>query len=53
MQVTKIPGFEKRAQLYAAKAYCNQIYKGGAYEDLKEVIFLALADHIMFPGKTA
>ncbi|WP_082068222.1 PD-(D/E)XK nuclease family transposase [Rickettsia endosymbiont of Ixodes pacificus] len=27
MQVSKHPGFEKRAQLYAAKAYSRQIIK--------------------------
>lgn len=53
MQVTKTIGFEKRAQMYAARAYCNQLNKGGKYETLKEVIFLALADHIMFPDKKA
>lgn len=53
MQVTKTEGFERRAQLYAAKAYCSQIRKGGDYADLKEVIFLALTDHIMFPGKAS
>ncbi|MEK7654947.1 MAG: Rpn family recombination-promoting nuclease/putative transposase [Pseudomonadota bacterium] len=52
MQVTKTIGFEKRAQLYAAKAYCNQLNKGGKYETLKEVVFLALADHMMFPKKS-
>lgn len=53
MQVTKTIGFEKRAQMYAARAYCNQLNKGDKYETLKEVIFLALADHIMFPNKEA
>ena len=51
MQVAKTTGFEKRAQYYASKAYCSQIHVGGAYHKLKEVIFLAIADYIMFPKK--
>ncbi len=53
MQVAKERGFEKRAQYYAAKAYISQSHKGGTYGDLKEVIFLAIADYVMFPGKEA
>lgn len=44
MQVTNTRGFEKRAQYYASKAYVNQMKKGEQYEDLKEVIFLAIVD---------
>ena len=58
MQVSKHKGFEKRAQFYAAKAYSQQIikedenHKGMAvYAKLKGVIFLAIADFIMFPDK--
>jgi predicted transposase/invertase (TIGR01784 family) len=51
MQVASHKGFEKRAQYYAAKAYISQMNKGGQYENLKEVIFLAIADFIMFPNK--
>jgi len=51
MQVTNTRGFEKRAQYYAAKAYVNQMKKGERYEDLKEVIFLAIVDFVMFPDK--
>ena len=51
MQVAKTAGFEKRAQYYASKAYCCQVHVGGAYHTLKEVIFLAIADYIMFPEK--
>jgi predicted transposase/invertase (TIGR01784 family) len=51
MQVAKTKGFEKRAQYYASKAYSGQINQGGKYETLKEVIFLAIADFVMFPGK--
>jgi predicted transposase/invertase (TIGR01784 family) len=53
MQVAKEKGFEKRAQYYASKAYISQANSGGAYHDLKEVIFLAIADFIMFPQKSA
>src|ERR1700719_4841679 len=53
MQVAKEKGFEKRAQYYASKAYISQANKGGEYHDLKEVIFLAISDFVMFPQKTA
>ncbi|OZG31507.1 MULTISPECIES: Rpn family recombination-promoting nuclease/putative transposase [Rickettsieae] len=58
MQVSKHKGFEKRALYYAAKAYSQQIleedeeYKGMAvYAKLKGVIFLAIADFMMFSDK--
>ena len=52
MQVAQSKGFEKRAQYYAAKAYIAQMDKGDQkYYNLKEVIFLAIADFIMFPDK--
>ena len=60
MQVSQHKGFEKRAQLYAAKAYSQQIIKEdenhkklAVYAKLKGVIFLAIADFIMFPDKEA
>ncbi len=53
MQVAKEKGFEKRAQYYASKAYISQANNGGEYHDLKEVIFLAISDFVMFPKKTA
>jgi predicted transposase/invertase (TIGR01784 family) len=53
MQVAKEKGFEKRAQYYASKAYISQAVKGGEYHDLKEVIFLAISDFVMFPQKSA
>ena len=56
MQVSRHGGFEKRAQLYAAKAYSRQIIKEdehhkklAVYAKLKGVIFLAIADFVMFP----
>lgn len=58
MQVGEHKGFEKRAQFYAAKAYSQQILKEdenhkklAVYAKLKGVIFLAIADFIMFPDK--
>ena len=55
MQVAPTKGFEKRAQYYAAKAYSRQLNKGheedGRYHNLKEVIFIAIADCIIFEGK--
>lgn len=53
IQVAKEKGFEKRAQYYAAKAYSSQTHVGGAYADLKEIIFLAISNFIMFPNKEA
>lgn len=55
MQVAPSKGFEKRAQYYAAKAYSRQLNKGnnedGKYVNLKEVIFIAIADCVLFPEK--
>ncbi|GFT70881.1 hypothetical protein TNCV_4163631 [Trichonephila clavipes] len=44
MQVAKTKGFEKHVQYYAAKAYSRQADKGVQYHDLKEIIFIAIAD---------
>ncbi len=52
MQVAKTKGFEKRAQYYAAKAYSRQADKGDQYHNLKEIIFIAIADCILFPNKS-
>lgn len=51
MQVAKVAGFEKRAQYYAAKAYASQPNEGETYNNLKEVIFLAITEYVMFPNK--
>lgn len=52
MQVADTLGFEKRAQYYAAKAYSRQLNKGDSkYQNLKEVIFIAIADCVLFPNK--
>jgi predicted transposase/invertase (TIGR01784 family) len=53
MQVAKTKGFEQRAQYYAAKAYGRQANIGDKYHRLKEVIFIAIADCIIFPEKLA
>ena len=52
MQVAKVGGFEKRAQYYAAKAYSSQPREGDSYKELKEVVFLAITEYIMFPDKS-
>jgi predicted transposase/invertase (TIGR01784 family) len=55
MQVAPTKGFEKRAQYYAAKAYSRQLNRGsdedGKYSSLKEVIFIAISDSIIFKDK--
>lgn len=49
MQVDFEPGFEKRAQYYAAKTYIQQREKGIEYKDLKQVTFLAITNYTLFP----
>jgi predicted transposase/invertase (TIGR01784 family) len=51
MQVAKEKGFEKRAQYYASKAYTSQMDIKAEFHTLKAVIFVAIADFIMFPKK--
>ena len=51
MQVAKEKGFEKRAQYYAAKAYANQANVKGKYENLKEIVFIAISEFVMFKDK--
>ncbi|MGL9717934.1 MAG: Rpn family recombination-promoting nuclease/putative transposase, partial [Wolbachia sp.] len=53
MQVARVSGFEKRAQFYASKAYSSQASVGSKYQDLKEVIFIAITDFVLFPKKAA
>ncbi|MGL4540198.1 MAG: Rpn family recombination-promoting nuclease/putative transposase [Candidatus Rhabdochlamydia sp.] len=52
MQVTHSKGFEKRAQHYAAKVYSEQAKVGAKYQNLKEIIFIAISDCIIFPKKS-
>jgi len=51
MQVVEGEGFVKRAQYYAAKAYSSQLKVAEKYNDLKEIIFLAITNFVMFPEK--
>ena len=53
MQVARTTGFEKRAQYYAAGAYFSQAGIGDKYHGLKEVIFIAITDFVLFPKKAA
>ncbi|XWN34698.1 MAG: Rpn family recombination-promoting nuclease/putative transposase [Roseivirga sp.] len=53
MQVAHTEGFIKRAQYYASRAFSKQLLRGGGYEGLKEVIFLAITDFVLFPEKEA
>lgn len=50
MQVHWEPRFEKRAQYYAAKTYTQQREKKVDYKDLKQVTFLAITNHTLFPN---
>ncbi|APR98601.1 Rpn family recombination-promoting nuclease/putative transposase [Wolbachia endosymbiont of Folsomia candida] len=49
MQLARDKGFEKRAQLYAAKAYSRQLDRSGNYVDLKKVFFIAISNCNLFP----
>ncbi len=51
MQIARSKGFEKRAQYYAAKAYSRQSNEGDKYYQLKEVVFIAIANCILFKDK--
>ncbi|MGL5626577.1 MAG: Rpn family recombination-promoting nuclease/putative transposase [Candidatus Rhabdochlamydia sp.] len=48
MQVSANQGFEKRAQYYTSKVYSDQAMVGEEYQDLKKVVFIAIADYIIF-----
>ncbi|MDE5064164.1 Rpn family recombination-promoting nuclease/putative transposase, partial [Wolbachia endosymbiont of Drosophila tristis] len=50
-QLARDKGFEKRAQLYAAKAYSRQADKSGKYVDLKKIFFIAISNCTLFPDK--
>jgi predicted transposase/invertase (TIGR01784 family) len=49
MQVASAVEFLRRAPYYATKAYLEPRDKGTNYRGLKEVIFLAITDFILFP----
>ncbi|GFT91582.1 uncharacterized protein NPIL_261821 [Nephila pilipes] len=49
MQLARDKGFEKRAQLYAAKVYSRQTDK---YANLQKVFFIAISNCTLFPDKS-
>ncbi len=51
MQVANSEAFVKRAQYYASRAYSSQMAQGEAYHNLKEIIFLAITNFVMFEDK--
>lgn len=52
LQVAHHKYFIDPAQRYAVRAYIDRMGKGGLYEGVKEVIYLAITDHfILFPDK--
>ncbi|MDR2539990.1 MAG: Rpn family recombination-promoting nuclease/putative transposase [Chlamydiales bacterium] len=53
MQVLKHRSFEKRAQYYASKSYSSQAMVGDQYYKLKKVLFIGIANCVIFPNKTA
>ena len=53
MEVARTKGFEKLAQYYATKAYSRQADKEDKYYDLKEIIFIAIADCVLLPNKAS
>lgn len=51
MQLADDANFIKRAQYYASKAYFSQLDSGKTYKNLKEVVFLAITNFVMFKDK--
>lgn len=51
MQLADDANFIKRAQYYASKAYFSQLDSGKTYSNLKEVVFLAITNFVMFKDK--
>ena len=51
MQVAKTQAFDKRVQLYMAKALQSQVHRGARYQHVKRVIFLGFTNHILFPSE--
>lgn len=49
MQIARDKGFEKLAQLYAAKSYSRQLDKSGNYIDLKKFFFIAIFNFNFLP----
>ncbi len=50
--IVDLCAIRERAQYYAAKAYSRQADKGDQYHNLKEIIFIAIADCVLFPNKS-
>ena len=51
MQVAKTYAFDKRVQLYMAKALNAQLRRGKRYQHVKRVILLGFTNHILFPAE--
>lgn len=49
MQVLETKGFEKRVLHYSSKVYSDQAKKGDEYQVLKKVVFITIANYIIFP----
>jgi predicted transposase/invertase (TIGR01784 family) len=49
IQLTKTKRFDQR--LFYAQAYCQQVERRMQYPDLKEMIFIVIADCVIFPEK--
>lgn len=52
MQNRRVPDFIKRSQYYTAHSYTSQALKAADHITLRPVIFLAIANHDLFPSKT-
>ncbi|MCB1117554.1 MAG: Rpn family recombination-promoting nuclease/putative transposase [Chlamydiia bacterium] len=51
MQNHHVPDFIKRSQYYASHSYVSQSLRGTSHLELKPIILLAIANHILFPKK--
>ena len=49
MQMARTAGFLERIQYYGAKTYVSQLGSAQEYQTLRQVIVLAILDHIAFP----
>jgi predicted transposase/invertase (TIGR01784 family) len=49
MQVLQVEGFEKRVVYNVAKAYVNQIGRGGGYPGLNDVVGITICDFELWP----
>jgi predicted transposase/invertase (TIGR01784 family) len=49
MQVLQVEGFEKRVVYNVAKAYVNQIGRGGGYPSLNDVVGITICDFELWP----